>query len=107
MTAGTAVIRLRWTKAPILPSLCETLADPATMGYTTCFVGRMTFADKKKLTERQWLWLRAFAASCHPERDMDALTDDMDPFRVAVGLPVGPAGVFFVNSAPLEQLIKE
>lgn len=65
------------------------------MGYTTDFSGRMAITPP--LTEQQVAYLNRFSDTRRMKRD-PVLADKLpDPFRAAVGLPVGIDGGYFVN----------
>lgn len=65
------------------------------MGYTTDFEG--SFQLDKPLSEDQALYLRTFAESRRMKRDAKKTAKRADPRRLAVRLPAGPQGGFFVG----------
>lgn len=65
------------------------------MGYTTEFNG--AFELDKPLSSKQLDYLRAFSCTRHMTRNVDKTTLREDPVRVAVGLPVGISGGYFVG----------
>lgn len=65
------------------------------MGYTTDFQG--SFALDKPLSKDHFNYLRQFAEVRHMKRDEKLLCGVDDPFRVAVGLPIGTEGEFYVG----------
>jgi len=66
------------------------------MGYTTEFEGQ--FNLDRPLTPEQAAYLRAFAGSRRMKRDASKTAELDDPQRVAVGLPVGTDGEFYVGT---------
>lgn len=65
------------------------------MGYTTEFKG--TFSLNKPLSEEHAAYLRAFSTTRRMRRDASKCEKMADPARVAVGLPVGHEGLYFVG----------
>lgn len=65
------------------------------MGYTTEFHG--TFTLSQPLTEAQAAYLRAFSGTRRMKRNARLLEGVADPARVAVGLPLGADGGYFVG----------
>lgn len=65
------------------------------MGYTTYFEG--IFSLDQRLWDSQVLYLLAFANTRRVKRDVTVLQNAPDPARVAVGLPLGKDGGYFVN----------
>lgn len=66
------------------------------MGYTTDFTGRIYFS--KPLTEDQVAYLQAFNRTRRMERNPDVADTFADPKRLAVRLPIGRDGGYFVGS---------
>lgn len=67
------------------------------MGYTVEF--NYTFDITPPLTAAHAAFLKAFSHSRRMQRDAASLEQRPDPLRVAVGLPVGPEGAFYVDDA--------
>ena len=65
------------------------------MGYTTDFSGK--FKLNKPLTEAQAAYLRQFQQTRRVKRDAAITEKRPDPLRIAVGLPVGIEGGYFVG----------
>ncbi len=65
------------------------------MGYTTKFDG--TFTLDKPLFDSQMLYLLEFAGTRRVKRNVVLLESVLDSARVAVGLPLGKDGGYFVN----------
>lgn len=65
------------------------------MGYTTTFTG--TFVLDKPLTLPQYQYLRQFADTRRMSRLESHPKLQKDPVRVAVGLPVGDSGQYYVG----------
>jgi hypothetical protein len=65
------------------------------MGYTTTFTG--AFRVEPPLSADQTRYLKAFADSLHLKRSANALEDEPDPLREAVGLPLGQDACYFVG----------
>lgn len=65
------------------------------MGYTTKFDGLFTL--DQPLFDSQVLYLLEFAATRRVGRNVALLENVPDPARVAVGLPLGEDGGYFVN----------
>ena len=65
------------------------------MGYTTDFDGQ--FKLDKPLTEAQAAYLRQFQQTRRVKRDAASTEKRPDPLRIAVGLPVGVEGGYFVG----------
>jgi len=65
------------------------------MGYTTDFQG--VFELDKPLTPEHQKYLYRFADIRHMRRDPKVLDGAPDPVREAVGLPLGPEGMFYVG----------
>lgn len=66
------------------------------MGYTTEFSGE--FKLDKHLTPAQTEYLKAFNETRRMQRNADTTSTLPDPARLAVGLPVGDQGGYFVGS---------
>jgi hypothetical protein len=66
------------------------------MGYNTDFSGSFTVTPK--LTKKHAAYLQAFADTRRVKRNPAATELLPDPLRLAVGLPVGPDGDYFVGS---------
>jgi hypothetical protein len=64
------------------------------MGYTTDFSGQFTL--DKPLAANHLAYLQKFAETRRMKRDETITAGRPDPFREAVGLPVGIEGEFFV-----------
>lgn len=72
------------------------------MGYTTNFRGK--FVLSKSLTAEQAAYLQRFGETRRMRRDATITETLPDPIRLAVGLPVGKEGGYFVGSpAPSGQ----
>lgn len=69
------------------------------MGYDTTFSGE--FRLNKPLTKEHAAYLHAFAEQRHCSYDDKKLEGYNDPLREAVGLPVGPFGIFFASKIHL------
>jgi hypothetical protein len=67
------------------------------MGYTTDFNGE--FRLKEPLTREQEEYLTAFADTRRMERNPTIAAKLPDPLRLAVGLPIGDEGGYFVGSS--------
>ena len=65
------------------------------MGYTTKFYGR--FDLDRPLTPDQVAYLTRFAQTRRMKRIQVMLSDAPDPVRLAVGLPLGDEGEYFVG----------
>lgn len=68
------------------------------MGYTTEFYGKFTV--EPPLRKEHAEYLRAFSETRRMKRDVEKspVNDPAsDPMRIAVGLPVGPEGAYFVG----------
>lgn len=66
------------------------------MGYTTDFYGE--FKLDRPLTPEQRTYLNAFNQTRRMKRDPAKTERRPDPVRVAVGLPIGPEGAYFVGA---------
>ena len=66
------------------------------MGYDTSFSG--SFQLDKPLTPAHLAYLQAFADTRRMKRHVAGLEKYPDPFRVAVGLPLGIQGEYFVGT---------
>jgi hypothetical protein len=66
------------------------------MGYHTEFEG--SFQLDKPLEPEHLAYLKAFSETRRMKRLVDELENNPDPFRIAVGLPLGTEGAFFVGS---------
>jgi len=66
------------------------------MGYNTDFEG--VFVLKKKLKENHRAYLNAFANTRRMCRDKNLAEELDDPIRIAVGLPVGVDGGYYVGA---------
>jgi hypothetical protein len=66
------------------------------MGYTTDFTGEFTL--DKPLTPKQSAYLNKFRQTRRIQRDALKVSELPDPLRLAVGLPVGEEGGFFVGA---------
>ena len=64
------------------------------MGYTTDFDGSFTL-DQQLLPE-QAAYLKKFSETRRMKRDAASAEARPDPWRQAVGLPIGPDGAYFV-----------
>ncbi len=65
------------------------------MGYTTDFIG--TFTLDKPLTPEHKTYIEKFSGSRRMQRD-EYTTERMDdPYRIAVGLPIGSDSAYFVG----------
>lgn len=67
------------------------------MGYTTDFTGQFTL--DKPLTKAQASYLNKLATSRRMFRNSNMVAKMADPYREAVGLPVGVDGEFYVNAS--------
>lgn len=67
------------------------------MGYTTEIEGQ--FNLNKELTKEHFDYLNAFSCSRRMSRDSKVVEGFDDPIRIAVGLPVGVDGEYYVGSA--------
>ena len=65
------------------------------MGYTTEFAGSFKF--DKPLSAAQVAYIKAFNESRRMKRNVDLASAFPDPLRLAVGLPLGVDGEFFVG----------
>lgn len=65
------------------------------MGYTTSFCGR--FSIDKELSPAHFDYLMAFSKTRRYKRDAAKTAERADSLRIAVGLPVGVEGEFFVG----------
>jgi len=65
------------------------------MGYTTEFDGY--FKLDQRLFDSQVLYLLEFSRTRRVKRDAAVLENAPDPSRIAVGLPLGEEGCYFVN----------
>lgn len=65
------------------------------MGYTTTFTGK--FKCEPALNAAQVAYLTRFSETRRMKRDEKIVESFADPLRVAVGLPVGEEGEFFVG----------
>lgn len=65
------------------------------MGYDTSFHGE--FNPDKPLTQDQIAYLEAFSRTRRMSRDATQTEALPDPLRLAVGLPVGPQGAYYVG----------
>lgn len=66
------------------------------MGYTTTFNG--SFALSKPLTPEQAAYLSKFSATRRTARVVEVCENEPDPERLAVGLPLGYDGAYYVGS---------
>ena len=66
------------------------------MGYTTEFKGSLQF--DKPLTESQIAYIQAFNNTRRMKRDATKAETLKDPLRIAVGLPIGEEGAYYVGS---------
>lgn len=66
------------------------------MGYTTEFKGTLSF--DKPLTSEQVQYIQAFNSTRRMKRDANISAELPDPLRLAVGLPIGEDGAYFVGS---------
>lgn len=69
------------------------------MGYSTDFTGK--FSLSAPLTADQTAYLRKFNATRRMRRDAALTEREPDPMRVAVGLPVGVDGAYYVGSTAM------
>jgi hypothetical protein len=67
------------------------------VGYDTFFRGE--FKLNKRLSDAHAAYLRAFVEKRHVTYNDKAIETCSDPLRVAVGLPLGPGGTFFVGTS--------
>lgn len=67
------------------------------MGYSTSFSGE--FHIVPVLTSAQIAYLKALSSTRRMARDPEKLKDFPDPLREAVGLPLGPEGMYFVGDS--------
>ena len=67
------------------------------MGYTTDFHGY--FNLNKPLSEDQAIYLKAFSRTRRMKRDAKKTAKRADPLRMAVRLPVGDEGGYFVSES--------
>lgn len=67
------------------------------MGYTTDFTG--SFKLDKPLSVAQLRYLNLFSETRRMKRNAHALANQPDEVRLAVGLPLGADGAFYVGSA--------
>lgn len=75
------------------------------MGYTTDFTGKFTL--DKRLNKAQAAYLRRFAGSRRMRRNALIAATFPDPLRIAVGLPIGVEGEFYVGTDKADkQLFK-
>lgn len=65
------------------------------MGYTTDFNG--SFQLNQPLTSEHRTYLKAFTTTRRMKRDADKAEALPDLVRLAVGLPIGPEGAYFVG----------
>ena len=66
------------------------------MGYTTNFNGYMTI--EPALNPAQASYINKFSETRRMARDPDKASQNPDPLREAVGLPIGEEGGYFVGS---------
>lgn len=66
------------------------------MGYTTDFYG--SFQLDKPLSPEQVAYINKFNETRRMARDTAMLESEPDPTRLAVGLPLGPEGAYFVGA---------
>lgn len=71
------------------------------MGYTTSFEGQ--FSIEPVLSDLHRRYLVRFCETRHMKRNVSELQKLNDPLRVAVGLPLGTDGEFFVDSESIEK----
>lgn len=71
------------------------------MGYTTDFRGE--FEISPPLQEKHRDYLNAFAYIRHMGRDVGKLKDMPDPKRIAVNMPLGKEGEYYVGSSDDQQ----
>ena len=67
------------------------------MGYTTDFSGSLSL--DKPLTDAHAAYLQKFAETRRMKRDQTIASKLPDPVRVAVGLPIGNQGCYFVGGS--------
>lgn len=67
------------------------------MGYTTDFNGEWIVTPK--LAPNHLAYLKQFAEVRHMRRDADKAEKLPDPLRLAVGLPIGLEGAYYVGTA--------
>jgi len=67
------------------------------MGYTTDFTGH--FTTDAPMKQEHARYLRAFNRTRRMRRDAEIASKLPDPIRLAVGLPIGNQGEYFVNGA--------
>ncbi|MDQ2906038.1 MAG: hypothetical protein M3Y81_21165 [Chloroflexota bacterium] len=66
------------------------------MGYYTEFTG--TFKFEKPLAGRHLAYLQGFNETNHYHWNPELLQNELDPFREAVGLPLGEHGCYFTGN---------
>jgi len=67
------------------------------MGYTTVFSG--TFEISPPLSPLQITYLTKFSETRRMKRDVSLTIKREDPFRIAVDLPIGEEGAYFVSES--------
>jgi hypothetical protein len=67
------------------------------MGYNTLFFGKFQLVDKPLSFVHQD-YLNRFNRTRRMKRDEALVSNMVDPWRRAVGLPVGPEGAYYVAS---------
>lgn len=67
------------------------------MGYTTDFNGGFNISPS--LQDKHANYLKAFNDIRHMKRDVEKLKNTPDPLRLAVGLPLGIEGEFFIGTS--------
>jgi len=71
------------------------------MGYTTEFVGKLELSTPA--TPEQVAYIQAFNKTRRMKRDATITETMPDPLRVAVGLPVGVEGAYYVGDEEARQ----
>jgi hypothetical protein len=65
------------------------------MGYSTDFYG--SFKTSRQLSDAERDYLNALAGTRRMKRDVSILSGKQDPFREALGIPLGVDGEFYVG----------
>lgn len=71
------------------------------MGYDTDFQG--AFAFDKPLAPAHLAYLQAFSNKRHMVRSIERLLTEPDPVRLAVGLPLGKEGEYFIGNPAFDH----
>ena len=69
------------------------------MGYTTDFNGYMTI--EPPLNPEQVSYINKFSETRRMKRDPDKASQNPDPLREAVGLPIGEEGAYFIGGSDI------